>query len=548
MKEHQYDVVVVGSGAAGLSAAVRAHDLGLSVVVLEAYNKLGGSTAFSAGQVWAGKNHLMEQAGMPDSFEETRAYVKGTNDDPAKLDERLLDQWVNEAPRVLKHLESCQAIKWEIIRDFPDYYYPNLSGSKKEGRYLAAAPIKGSALGELRSKLLCSPHHPPGPTYEELFGLGGNINEIEVLTCQRQTEDILTMGTGIIAHLLTALGRRNIPILLSHRGIYLLRDKGTINGIKCETLEGFATFRGAIILATGSYDWNFDLVREYSEMSREETGSVAPPGIRGDGLVMARETGAEIVKMLVDKAVHMPGYSIGSPPNADDLGFRYGSATMGWPHSILVDSTGKRFCDDSYYKSVVSAIATGKAKNPFFLIWDENHHQKYGLPPAAPGQPYPEGMNVSTATSVAELGRKLNIDATQLQSSIERFNKYAKEGIDPDFHRGENDWAKKFLGDPSHKPSPLLGAIERGPFYGMSWRLVNAGIGNAGIKTGLHGQAVDTANHMIPGLYAIGTVSSPTMMGTGYNSGWGICRGLVMGYLAVEHVASTKMKHREVKL
>ncbi|KAJ4295480.1 hypothetical protein N0V90_007493 [Kalmusia sp. IMI 367209] len=546
MTKNEYDVVVVGSGAAGLSAAVRAHDLGLRVVVLEAYKKLGGSTAFSAGQVWAGKNHLMVQAGIEDTLEETREYVKALNDDPTKLDEQLLDQWVNEGPRVLEHLEKCQAMKWEIIRDFPDYYYPRRTGSKKEGRYLAAAPLVGSNLGELRSKLLCSPHHPPGPTYGELFSLAGDIKKTAELTAQRQAEDLLTMGTGVAAHLLAALRRRGVLILTEHRGVKLLRRNGAVTGIECETPEGLDSFNGAVILATGSYDWNFDLVQDYSNLQREVTGSVAPPGIRGDGLLIGRDIGADIIKMPVDKAVHMPGYRIGEPPTPEDLGFRYGSTTMGWPHSILVDSTGKRFCDDSYYKSVVASIAHGKGTNPFFLIWDEDHHQKYGLPPAAPGEPYPEGMKVAKAQNLHDLGKMLNIDANALVSTVERFNKYAREGTDPDFHRGENDWAKKFLGDPATKPSPLLGPIERGPFYGMNWRLLNAGIGNAGIKIGLHGQVLDTEGGIISDLYAIGVVSSPLMMGTGYNSGWGISRGLVLGYLAVEHLARTK--HIESKI
>lgn len=536
MANNEYDVIVVGSGASGLSAAIRSHDLGLRVVVLEAYNKLGGSSAFSAGQVWAGKNHLMTRAGIEDSLEETRAYVKAINDDPAKLDEELLEQWITEAPRVLEDLEQRQAIKWDLIQDFPDYYYPQVVGSKSAGRYLAAAPLDGSALGELRPKILYSPHHPPGPTYKEIFDIGGDIAKLNDVIAKRQTADILTMGTGIVAHLLVGLKHRGVQILTGHRGTKLLKDNSRVIGIECETSDGRSTFNGPVILATGSYDWNFDLVERYSGMRREETGSVAPPGIRGDGHVMALDIGAELIKFPVDRAMHITGYRLGDPPSQDDLGFRYGASTMGWPRSMLVDSTAKRFCDDSYYRSVVTAIATGKGTNPFFLIWDEDHHQKYGMPPAGPGQPYPEGMKVSTAPTLRELAVKLGLDADTFISTVERFNKYAKEGKDPDFKRGENDWAVKFLGDPSHKPCSLLGPIENGPFFGMNWRIVNTGIGNAGVKTGLSGQVLDTNGNLISGLYAIGVVSNPGMMGTGYNSGYSVCRGLTYGYLAAEHI------------
>ncbi|KIW02935.1 uncharacterized protein PV09_05981 [Verruconis gallopava] len=540
MTSKEYDIVVVGSGASGLSSAVRAHDLGLRVVVLEAYSKVGGSTAFSAGQVWAGMNHLMIREGFKDSFEETRAYVKALNDEPSKLDEQAMDQWITEAPRVLEHLEQCQAMRWQIIRDFPDYYYPEVIGSKAEGRYLAAAPINGAELGEWRSKILYSPHHPPGPTYGEMFSLSGKIKELDDLIAQRQAEDIMTMGTGVAAHLLVALVRRKVRILTSHRATKLIRNNGTVIGVECETPGGKGKFLGEVVLATGSYDWNFDLVKEYSGMERERTGSVAPPGIRGDGHLMAREIGAEVVVMPVERAMHIPGYLMGMSTSQDDYGFRYGASTMGFPHSIFVDSTGRRFCDDSYYRSVVTAIATGKGSNPFYLIWDEDHHQKYGLPPVAPGQPYPEQMNVVSAPTLRELAVKLNIDSDVFLDTIKRFNLNAREGKDPDFRRGENDWARKFLGDPAHKPSALLGPIERGPFFGMNWRIVNTGIGNAGVKTGLSGQVLDTKGKTIPGLYAVGVVSSPTMVGTGYNSGFSVCRGLVYGYLAAEHILSKK--------
>lgn len=535
-----YDVIVVGSGASGLSAAVRSHDLGLRVVVLEAYTKIGGSSAFSAGQVWVGKNHLMVKEGMPDSFEETRAYVKALNDEPSKLDEAAMDQWITEAPRVLEDLERRKAMRWEIIRDFPDYYYPQTEGSKPQGRYLAAAPLDGSLLGELRPKLLYSPHHPPGPSYGEMFAVSGDINALEALIEKRQKQDLLTMGTGVAAHLLLGLKTRGVPILTEHRCTKLVKNHDTVVGVECETPNGRATFHGTVILASGSYDWSPDLVQQYSNMAKEQTGSVAPPGVRGDGHRMARELGAEIVTLPFDRAMHIPGYRIGNQKHPDDLGFRYGASTMGFPHSIFVDSSGKRFCDDSYYRSVVTAIAKGKGTNPFYLIWDEEHHQKYGLPPVGPGKPYPEEMQVATAPTLRELAAKLDINVESFLDTVERFNANAREGKDPDFKRGENDWALKFLGDPAHKPCPLLGPIETGPFFGMNWRIVNTGIGNAGVKTGLSGQVLDTSGNVIKGLYAIGVVSSPTMMGTGYNSGFSVCRGLTYGYLAAEHIERAK--------
>lgn len=532
-------VVVVGTGAAGLSAALRAHDLGLEVTLIEASDKVGGSTSFSGGQVWAGVNHVMAREGIEDSFDDTRAYVRAIGEDPTALDEETFDQWVSESPRVLEDLERRGDVTWQIVHGLSDYRYPDTVGSTAQGRYLSGAPLRGSELGARRGDLLVSPHHPPGPTYDELFALGGDPGKTAALRAERRAEDVLTFGTGLVAHLLRAVDRRGIPILLQHRGRELVTADGAVTGVVCERPEGGSiTLDGAVILASGTYDWNMAMVKEFSQLDADESGSVAPPTIRGDGIAMARGAGAHIFQMPVGKALHVPGYLAADPQGPYDLGYR-DCLQLSLPHSMMVDSRAQRFCDDSYYRAISEAVATNSISKPYFLVWDEQHHQNYGLNPAGPGQDYPEKMGVVSAPTLADLATALGLPPVTFTESAARFNRFAEAGVDEDFGRGTNSWVTTFLGDPRHKPNPVLGPLERAPFYGMQMRLLGTGVGAAGVHTGKNGRALAPDGDPIPGLYAVGVVSAPTANGTGYNSGFSIGRGIVFGYLAAEHLHSS---------
>ena len=141
--ESDYDLVVVGAGGTGLTAAVRAHDLGLRVVVAEALDRFGGGTAFSGGQVWVGANHVMRARGLRDSLDEVRAYILAIGDGRDFVDVPVFEQWTQEAPRVAEELGRAGVVEWDVVPDFPDYYYPGAEGSKEVGRYLTSAPFRG---------------------------------------------------------------------------------------------------------------------------------------------------------------------------------------------------------------------------------------------------------------------------------------------------------------------------------------------------------------------------------------------------------------------
>jgi 3-oxosteroid 1-dehydrogenase len=543
MMAESFDLVVVGGGGGGLTAAIRAHDLGLKVVVAETLDKLGGGTAYSGGQVWIGCNHVMRAHGIQDRLEEVKSYVIEIGGADSGIDEEQLDQWLAAAPQMAQYMEDAGAMRWEMIPDYPDYYFPEAAGSKTEGRYLSAAPFCGSELGASREKLLYSPHFPVGISYREQFELANDLPSMFELITSRQKSDVLSYGTGIAGHLVLAAAEREIPVLLRHRCVELIREGAAVAGAVFEAPTGRVELRGAVVLATGGYDWNPDLLQKYSGLAGDDVGSVGPTSLRGDGIELAASMGADIVFTDPWWSIHMPGY-LASEPDGADGGFRFVDVSL--PHSFIVNRAGERFCDDAFYRSVgLNALPrneVGEQPNlPLYMIWDDQHHQKYGLLPAAgPGQDYPTHLGIESANTLEELATRLGIEPANLLATALNFNaSVMSSGHDDAFHRGERELVRRKFGDRNHKPSPISGEVEKAPFHGMRLRLVLANNAAAGVRTGVHGLAIDPSGSPIPGLYAIGTAAaSRTTGGIGYNSGYGISRTMTFGYLCAEHVAA----------
>jgi 3-oxosteroid 1-dehydrogenase len=204
---------------------------------------------------------------------------------------------------------------------------------------------------------------------------------------------------------------------------------------------------------------------------------------------------------------------------------------------MMVDASGKRFCDDSYWVQIVKhAIGDTPRHLPFYLIWDEQHHQKYGLGLTPPGGEYPAEF-VFSANTLAELGDKLGVDGDELEKTAFRFSEGARVGQDPEFGRGTVEFVQRFCGDPMHEPNPVLGPIEKAPFYGTRLKFVGTGIGSSGIRIDGDGHVLNESGEPISGLFAAGSVAALTTMGSGYNSGFALGRGLALAYLISDELA-----------
>lgn len=285
------------------------------------------------------------------------------------------------------------------------------------------------------------------------------------------------------------------------------------------------------MLATSTYDWSPEIVKELLGLDEEDWGSVAPQSVRGDGIRLARGVGAAIAEIPATSVPILPGWK-----NVEG-GFGYGPE-YAMPHSIIVDEHGKRFSNDSFWVDIVAkALAAGDRHLPFFLIVDDQHRQKYGLASTPPGGEYPEGW-IESADSLVELGEKLGIDGTQLEATVTRFNEFAAKGEDPDFGRGSIEYVNRFAGDPTNKPSPVLGEIVKGPFHGKRLRFVGTGIGSSGVRIDGDGHVLNEAGQPIEGLFAAGSVAALTTTGTAYNSGIALGRGITLAYLIGHELAA----------
>lgn len=528
----QEPVVVVGAGLSGLATAIGLALNGRRAIVLEAAEKVGGAAAYSGGQVWIGANHVAVREGLDgDSLELAETYVRdiALHHEPELLDEEAMVRWLTAAPVAARYWEDVGAIEWIVIPGLTDYH-SEARGAFGVGRYLTNAPIDGRELGDWQDRLARSPHFPVGVTYDRIAAVG---RRQALLEQAKDESDPLTFGTGVVAMFLRrALREDLIEIRTGHRVVELTTDDdGRVRGAVAEGPGGRAAFEGPVVLATSSYDWNTDLVEDLIGIAAENFGSVAPRSIRGDGIELARSVGGEVGRIPGNRVPMLPGW-----PADNEPGFTYGPE-YALPGAIMVDSAGKRFCDDSYWVSFVErALDPADPHLPCFMVWDERHHRTYGLTTTPPGGEYPVGL-VSSAPTLAELGAKLGIDGEQLERTVAAFNQHADAGEDPEFGRGTVPFVRTYAGDPSHQPNPLLASLSEPPFFGMRVHVVGTGIGSSGVKIDAEGHVVDAEGDVIEGLSAVGSCAALLSSGSGYNSGFALGRGLTLAYLVAHELA-----------
>ncbi len=549
-------VLVVGAGLSGIATAIGLALRGRPVIVLEAGDLVGGASALSGGQVWVGANHVEERDGIADSRALAEQYVRAIgHDHPDLLDEDALDRWLTVAPEAMAYWEEVGAVAWEVIPDLADYH-DEAPGALAAGRYLTGAPFDGAALGSWRGRLLVSPYFPVGMTYSEMYLKGRRSSTLSATPAadaeadeiadhagvpafgraggrsQATGTDTLTFGTGLVAAFLArALQEPAISWRLSSRVVSLLTDGDAVTGVRVDGPGGQEDLVGAVVLATSSFDGDPELVQELLGLQPEDFGTLAPDTVRGDGLRLARAAGADTVRIPATCVPMPPGW--GAPGG-------HGSANgpeYALPHAMIVDRTGRRFCDDSYWVDIVRrGLDPTDPHIPFFLVWDAQHHRSYGLGTSAPGAPYPDGQ-VTTAPTLELLGEALGIDGATLALTASRFNEGARLGVDPDFGRGSVPFIARFAGDPAHAPSPVLGDVVEPPFFGMRLRYVGTGIGMSGVRIDADAHVLDPGGQIIEGLFAVGSVAGYSTMGSAYNSGFALSRGLTHAYLVAQELA-----------
>ncbi len=536
------DLVSVGSGAGGLAAAITAQDHGLSAIVLERSEEVGGVTAYSMGEVWIPGNYLAAALNLEDSAESGLRYVQSLS--MGYGDERAMRNQSLHGPVALEYFAAKIGLKMRVIRDFADYYYPHNNDAIAEGRYLEVEPFPAATLGDWQHKTRLTPHLPAGFTHEDIFHGGGLANilgwDYELLA-DRITQDLRCLGPGLAAYFVKGALDRNIALHTDTSVEELIGDGERIIGVRA-VRAGKSLFIKAnrgVVLAVSGYERNPDLARTLSNLL--EPVSMVFGTVDGAHFRLAGPFGARVARMPdpPNLGIHMPGeeHDNGTPLWRGALPF------LGLPHTIVVNRAGRRFANEAFYRSVYFAVdivdgATQTHPNfPCWMVFDHQARMKYPCGGAMPGQDLPEGFAAS-ATTLAELAAKIGVDAAALQKTVDTFNAYAEAGEDPDFKRGTFPWGAAMTGDLRHRPNPNLGTLREGPYYAVELkRMGGGGITGTGLMADHHCRVLGWDDKPIAGLYAAGNSVARLDTGALMQSGMSNARGMTHGYLAGRHAA-----------
>ena len=536
-QEQSYDVVVMGSGVAGLSAALAATEAGLQTLLIEKSELLGGGTTQSYGLIWVGQNHLQKADGGSDSRDDIVRYMRFLGG--GELDEDRMLTFVDRAPKIIEFFERC-GLRFRLVHGITDHYFGWAPGALAEGRTFEADLISGEELGEWRERIFVPDDVPCYVTIEEQAAWGG-LNRFsqwdQTIVAERRRRDMRGKGLGLVCHFVKALAARGVPIWTGRKAIQLAFDGERITGVHLSDGQTIVARKG-VVIATGGYDYNLELAKSLEGFA--SMVPMSPTSLTGDGLVLAAELGA-VIHRIPDSLSIMLGYTVPGADGKPPTSCRAGIVELLSPHTLLVNRLGRRFADESFFQGIVPRLRTFDALRhehpnvPCYLIFDQQYPDNYSFANRPAGSPVPEA--IARADTIAALAAKLAIDPQALVDTVDRFNGFAHVGSDVDFHRGEGKW--RLAGGQSRPGKPSgLGPVEKPPFYGVE---LHPSVGNsAGLLANSHGQVMHQRHRPIAGLYASGVVAARTEMGAGYQAGLNLASAMTFSYLAVEHMKAAR--------
>ncbi len=524
--DQEFDVVVVGSGGAGLTAAIVAHDQGARVLVLERSDSVGGATAVSGGALWIPLNPFMAETDTPDSRDEALAYCKRM---AGQTPDELVEAFVDSGHLMTRYLQEHTPVEftpWTI----PDYQ-PALDGARTfGGRSLEARPFDTSELGDRNTWLRRAPvYRLPFSLQETVFEYQAHIKPqnlpVDIMT-ERAARGIVGGGNALIGRLLKGCLERDITILLGVRARELVQENGVVAGLRAEREGKTLRLRAnrGVVLASGGFEWNEELKRRY--LPGPVTHPNSPPSNEGDGLIMASEVGAALANMS----------EVWGSPAAVVPGETYEGRQLSrlvvpermCPHTILVNRRGRRFVNEGASYNELGKVfgdfdpGSYEYKNlPCWAIFDRQYRERYPVLTVLPGQPDPEWL--MREATLEDIARTAGFDATGLVATVERWNGFVQQGRDPEFerHRSPVDFEAKH---------PSMGTIEEPPFYALPVYQGTLGT-KGGPMTNAQGQVVSVRGDPIRGLFAAGNVMAGTSGPGYYGAGATIGLAMTWGYI-----------------
>ncbi|WAC00159.1 FAD-dependent oxidoreductase [Pseudomonas putida] len=557
------DVLVIGSGAAGLAAAVTAAWHGQRVTLVEKDAVFGGATAWSGGWAWVPRNPLARRAGIEEDIEQPRTYLR--NELGAHYDAQRIDAFLEACPHMVAFFEQHTALQFADGNAIPDMH-GDTPGAAIGGHQVIAAPYDARQLGALLPRLRRTLRETSFMGMPIMAGadLAAFLNMTRSPrafwhVCKRFARHLyhlarhgramhLVNGVALVARLAKSAEDLGVRLLESAPAKRLLMEDGHVRGAVIATAQGDLTLRAnAVVLAAGGFAHDPERRRQLfpRDASGHDNLALPPRSCSGDGLRLGEAAGGVVATDLksavawapVSKVAHRDG-SVGHFPHIIE---------RGKPGIIGVLANGKRFVNEAHgYYDYVAAMLDALPQEEeacSWLICDHRFLRRYGLGHARPA-PLPVGPHLRSGylkrgASLEMLARACGIDPAELSATVAEYNRHARQGQDPEFGRGSTPFNRK-QGDPHHKgPNPCVAPIEHGPFYAVK---VQPGCFGtfAGLRTDGHARVLDEQGQPIGGLYAAGTDMASVFGGWYPSGGINLGPALTFGYVAGRHIAGAQ--------
>lgn len=555
-----FDVVVVGSGAAGAMAALRAAEQGLTVLIVEKTNKYGGTSATSGGVLWV-PNHDLAETG--DSREEALKYLGSVIKGPVQRDR--LEAYVDQAPEMIRFMKS---LKFDLIKaDWADYF-PDAPGARSD-RSIICPTYDGRKLGDKfiymreqfsRFKLFRRYSMDLVETFSILARSKGWMNNVvriiinywrDVSTRQFTARDRrFTIGAALMGQMYERIFARGIEVRLDTRLEELTQANGEITGV---VVSNFGrryeiAARHGVVVASGGFEWNQELRDRFFPIPTLTRYTSTPEDAnRGEGLMAGLKVGAATEH--TESGWWIPTMKLPSPKASNYEEIHQAAFDVGRPHSVCVNRNGMRFVDeaigyDLFGAAMVEDHLKTRANAPCWHVFDALYREKFtagGIMPTAimPDWRIPKDWwdhYIFKADTLEELATKIQVPAAALKQTVSNINEFARTGVDIEYGRGGNAYDVMF-GDPTVSPNPCIGPIRKPPYYAVPINLGDLGT-KGGLKADAHARVVNGEGRPIPKLYAAGNASGSPFGNCYPGAGGTIGPAMVFGYVAANDIAA----------